>query len=853
VDAVREFKVITNPFSAEYGRMAGGQVQVVTKSGTNEFHGSVYEYLRNDNLDARNFFDGSTLPEFKRNQFGFSLGGPIVKDKNFFFGNFEGLRERLGITQVSIVPDSGAHQGLFAGAGGVVQNIGVAAAVKPYLDLYPLPNRRVFGDGRGEFAWTDPQTTNENFYLGRVDHNFNKFLGFGESNSLQARYSIDQAQRDSSQNLVAARVENTRTQYLSLILNTVVSPRVVNRMQGAYNRSLLAAFNPPGERLLATGRPEIMKLGNAHLNGLSSIGVGSGIAGIGGDTLSPRKFILNLFQFKNDVSVQAGKHSLNIGVNAEKMDNNWLHTFRAVGSFSFSNFPNFLRNIPASFITVQPDSSFNRSFRQWLFGWYVQDDFRVSNRLTLNLGLRHEFITVPTEKWGRLYILKDLFNPNADPLKDPVQGFFENPSLKNFAPRIGLAWDPTGSGKTAIRAGFGMFHSQLINNTWRFPAAQTETLCKAADLRSATAPVDFPNAFTTQRSLLGGSIAIQGIVPKPDQPTTLQYTLNIQRELARDLVVTMEYSGSRGYQIARVSDWNQRVPVRQPDGRLFFGPTAQIYNTRAERYWINTYDAASWYNALRVSASRRFGGNFGFQTSYTFSKSIDYQSNQQGGTDFSNEGVGYRVAPPPFLVPPSDSKGLSSFDVRQNFTSSFNYNLPIGSGHALSLGPTGDKILGGWSINGIVRLVGGVPLQISGSRTSNGRTFTRWGDLDGGAPNLIPGRTVVVRPQNPDRYYDPTAFALPEPGYFGNLGRHVGTGPGVATADLSFFKGFSIKENITGQFRGEFFNLLNRPNFSLPSSTAFDSTTFGYSTTAGRISSTVGTSRQIQFALRLVF
>lgn len=860
VDAVREFKVITNPYSSEYGRMAGGQVQIATKSGTNDLHGSFYEYLRNSALDARNFFDpGAEPPPFKRSQFGGSAGGPVVRDRTFFFGNFEGLRQRQGLTQISTVPDRNAHLGLIPNAAGVLQNIGVQPNVRPYLELYPLPNLQVFTNGTGQFAWTNNHKTDEDYYLGKIDHNFDKFLGFGESNNFQGRYSIDTAEHDSAENIIADRVDLTRSQYLSLTLNTVVSPRVVNRGQVAYNRSRIASFNVAGERLLASGNPNIMKLANVQLQGYGSIGPGSGVTGIGGDTLSPRNFVLNLFQYKDDISIQAGRHSLTLGANVEKFDNNWLHTFGAVGSFSFQNLTAFLRGQATSFTADTPDSSFFRTFRQMMFGWYLQDDFRVSSNLTLNLGIRHEWITVPVEKYNRLYIFKDLFNPNApDPLTTPVQGFFKNPSLKNFAPRFGLAWDPKGNGKMAIRAGFGVFHSQLINATWRFPAAQNTPIFLRETIIASAVPngglIDFPNAFKTQAHLLGGAINIQGIDPEPKQPVTLQYSLNIQRELFKDTVVTLEYTGIRGFYLERVTDWNFRVPVKQADGRLFFGPNAPIFNPKADRYWINSFDSASWYNAFRLNFNRRFGDKFGYQASYTFSKSIDRLANVSGGTDYSNDSMGQRSAGGPLRMPPEDDQGPSGFDVRQSFTSSFTYNVPIGSGHALTLGRAGDMILGGWSINGIIKMAAGAPIQISGARTSNSRALPSYGALGGGPPDLVPGRSSnPVRPGNPDQYVDPTAFSLPPVGYFGNLGRHTAIGPGLRSFDLSFFKSFSVGEKLKGQFRGEFFNVFNRANFSLGGVTLFDSTTFGYSPTAGRITSTNSSSRQIQLALRFVF
>lgn len=880
VDAVREFKVVTNPFSSEYGRMSGGVVQVVTKSGTNEFHGSLYEYHRNDNLDASGYFEpavldssgafiGKETPEFKRNQFGGSLGGPIVSDKTFFFGNYEGLRESLGSTARSTVPDRNVHLGLLNDGDGNLQNLGVDPEIAPFLALYPLPDpANEFGDGTADLFWEDNEVTTSDYVLARVDHNFGSFLGFGESNALETRYTFDDSEVVLPQ--LAGMTFNTngsRSQYASVALNTVVSPQSVNRLQVAYNRSKFTVFSTPGPIVEAAGGSDFLTLGGGlppwHM--MTQINPGSGVSQIGSATATPRLLILNLYQLQDDLSYNFGRHSLKFGFNLEFMNNNWLHSFSAAASFSFRQLDDYMTNVPRSFTSTTGDTEHFRSFQQQLFGWYVQDDFQVSPSVSLNLGLRHEFVTEVKEKWDRIHLVPCYAEPVCDPVDDSTQGFFKNPSLLNFAPRLGVAWDVFGTGKTSLRAGFGVFYTQIINNSYRTQAAQTVPLFKRGTVSDFDQPVDFPNAFVTQQDLIGGVLAVQSVEEEPDQPTSLQYSFNIQHEVIPNTLVTVEYAGNRGYNLQRIRDYNTRVPVVESDGRLFFGPADHniaigdepnpIFNPGAERLWIILWDGDSWYHALRLALQRRFTSNLSFQFTYAYGKSIDTGSNLSGSGQFGSEGGGgLRAAPPGFGTDAiANRKGLSAFDVRNNFSANFSYALPVGSGQAYALGGLANTILGGWSVNGVLRFADGTTLEVHGSRASNLRT-NEFGDLSSDPANIVAGRKAnTVFPQNPDKYFDVTVFELPEPGYFGDAGRHVVIGPGVANVDFSLFKTTAIAETVSLQFRAEFFNVMNRPNFGSPREQIFNSRTFEVDSRAARITSTNGTMRQIQFALRLMF
>jgi hypothetical protein len=366
-------------------------------------------------------------------------------------------------------------------------------------------------------------------------------------------------------------------------------------------------------------------------------------------------------------------------------------------------------------------------------------------------------------------------------------------------------------------------------------------------------PIDFPNAYETQRELLSGSIAMETMQFDIEQQRALRYALSVQREVRPGLAVDLAYSRSRNYDYAGMQDINQRVPEVLEDGRLFFGPNAPIFNPRMERIRTRRSDGDAVYDALTVGLRHRYHQGFSFQMSYTWSKAVDTGSNVQGSSDFANDGGDlYRQPPPPFIEEYRQlNRGLSAFDVRHNLVINGSYELPI------QLSGVAQAILGNWAINGIVRLAGGPPFSPdNGSRASSQRDV-RWGDVQSGAPDLLPGYSAnPVRPQNPDQYFDPAGFALSEPGFFGNLGRNTMIGPGIATVDLSLFKRHRLDrlgDQGTVEFRAEFFNLLNRPNFGLPNASLYENATKQLSPVVGRITGTSTSSRQIQFGLKLMF
>lgn len=812
VEAVREFAVISNAYSAEYGRHTGGVVNAVTKSGTNEFHGSIYEFLRNDNLDARNFFDRQK-PEFKRNQFGGAVGGPIVKDRSFFFGNYEGLRERLGLTQIFNVPNEAVRRGFLP-------------TLQPLIaKLYPLPNGRDFGDGRAEFIRSDNRRTDDDYVTARVDHKWS------DSDSLSGRYTVDDASRLVPNSVNAEESQITRNQYVTLAHDRIFSPTLINRFNFGFSRTRTSVSDlpfPGFDRVTFTRFTG--QAGNLSVSGLGAVG--------GTD---PKTFITNSLQFKDDVTYIKGEHSVKFGVNLERQQHNTFAASNAAGQFDFQSLGDFLANRTeqALFGTLE---NLDRYLRQNIVGFYAQDDLRLRPNLTLNLGLRYEFITVPTEKYGRVaQALEERFFLPGVTAKDIVIGdpAFKNPSLTNFAPRVGFAWDPTGSGKTSVRGGVGIFHEQLIFWTYKLLIDQAAPFALEGRLISRDGPIDFPNAFFTQFARISGAPRYEAFAFKPDQPYVFKYSLEVQREIVPDLAIKVGGSASRGVHLGRFFNINGRVAQVRPDGRLFFSATAPVYNPNFGRARHRVFDGTSDYYAFRLELNKRFSAGLQFQTSYTLAKATDDGTSITGSTDFRSDGG----SPRHFSI---KEHALSAIDVRQNLTFNFVYDLP-GTGRSGAAG----QLLGGWSINGITRVSSGNPFSIV-----NG--FDRSRTIEGGNyPDLAPGRSNnPIRPGNPDQYYDPTAFALPEPGFLGNLGRNTAIAPGTVTFDFSLTKNMAVPifgEQGRVQFRAEFFNLFNRANFGLPNRSVFDRTRLLPRPDAGRITRTITTSRQIQFGVRIAF
>jgi hypothetical protein len=811
VDAVQEFRVLTNAYSAQYGGASGGVISIITKSGTNEFHGTGFEFLRNDNLDARNFFDVQK-PEFKRNQFGFAVGGPILKGKTFFFGTAELLKERLGRSIVTTVPSLSARQGP------------VNPAVVPYLNaFYPLPNGRDFGGGLAEYTFPFKQNTDETYWQGRIDHKFS------QNNSFFGRYTFDDAARVLPTNYpILVDAIASRHQYITLEDTYVISPTLVNTARFSVSRTRITesstTSSPVDASLFFTSGGD--KLGALLIGGMRTL------AGLS-DSNAPQ----NVFSFSDDMTMVTGTHSLQWGALLTRQQLNLFQDRFSPGQYSFSSVQQFLAGRPSQLtIDLTQGGGTTSYIRNTLFGAYFQDAFKVRRNLTLNLGLRMEFSTVPKERFGHSIGLP---NPLTDPATT-VGPIFKS-AQKNWAPRVGVAWDVRGDGKTVVRTGFGIFFDN--NPVPFFVSGGALTTNPPFHVTVAIANPNFPR-HNLSAVTASGQLSLFPVAYDWKTPRRLQYNLAIERQLFGNTVFSAAYAGARGKDLLRSGDINLAAPQVLANGQPFFAANSPRLNLNFGPIDLKRADGDSWYDAMLLKLRSQLGPGFQMQASYTFSRSIDNTS-----APFQNEAIGStsQVWDPRY---PEMDRGLSDFHRKHNLVGNFTWDLPFAKGQ----GGFSEAFIGGWALSGIVTVQSGNPFTPGIQGNWSGNRNVREGME---RPNLLSGfnaSNIILG--GPDQYFDPKAFALPTRGTFGNMGRNVLIGPGISTVDLSFTKRFPLGLLGDGgrlQLQADFFNILNHANFNLPSRVVFAgvSPTESPLSTAGRISSTTTSSRQLQLGLRL--
>ena len=820
MDTIREFRVQANAYSAEFGRNSGGQVNVLTKSGTNQFSGSAFQFHRNDAFDARNFFDVDEKPDFRRNQFGGTLGGPITANRTFFFVGYEALIERLGRTISTVVPDDNARLGILP-----TGTIPVNPAVAPYLAEFPRANGPSLGQGLAVFNFPFNQTLDQHFVQGRIDYNF------AAGRQLFARYTLD----DTAQFLPTdypqfPREFFSRNQFFTSEYRHVFSPSTLTTARVGFSRTRI------GQNVEArTSQPLDEFVPGRGIMGDIDI---AGLRRFGPQSSANLRLVQNVFSFQNDYIHTRGRHVLKAGGLVERYQDNMVNPTFSLGIYAFPNFPAFLRNTPNNFIGLTPEAQFDRYWRFTLFGFYAQDDFQITPRLTLNGGLRYEFTTLPADKYGR-----DVAMPS---LSDPVETIgplYKNPTYTNLSPRAGLAWDIFGDGRTSMRGGYGLYfntnnHQNLIVTVTNPPFTPRPVIVNPT----------FPNPPFDRAA----AISIRPIQYDLENPRVHVYNVNVQRELWWRTAVTIGYAGSRGRHLLRSSDVNTAVPVIQPDGTPFIPAQTPRRNRSFSTIELKSSDGDSWYNALILDVRRRWSNGVSFQSSYTFSKSED---TTQASTFFSDATNGTTSAMPEFI--PDYNRGPSDFDVRHNLLVNFSWELPF----ANTLAGVAGAVLDGWHVSGIWTARSGQPLTVF---VAANRSRSQWNPSRGpgigqdrpsyapgfGADNAVLGRV--------DQWFNPAAFVLQPAGTFGNTGRGDFRGPNLRTLDLSLAKQArlaALGNNARIEFRIEAFNVLNRANFGIPELRAFAGTSDNEAplATFGRITNTVTSARQIQLGVRMTF
>jgi len=834
VDAVEQVSVLGSNYPAEYGRTSGGVINVVTRSGANDFHGDVYEFLRNSALDARNYFDGP-IPPFKRNQFGGSAGLPIHKDSTFVFGDYEGLRQSLGVTTVDTVPSAAARSGqLSTGA------IHVDPAIGRFLDaFYPLPNGPLLNGGdTGIFSFPGQEITNENYFTFRVDR---KLSGEDTLYSTYMRDSSKTVQPDAFNNLLSNTVSSR--QVATIHEQHIFRPNLLNSGRIGFSRAvgIIGGVSKVLNPLMLD--PSYGYLPSHYAGEIHSVpGVTDflGAPSTQGPLPTSRSLSWNSFQGGDDVFFTHGIHAIKFGALVDHTQSNEASFGDSNGVFRFDSLPLFLTNQPHVFQGTITSPIPVVGLRQTLFGAYVQDDIRARQNATINLGLRYEMVTVPSEAHDHTSVLRNL--TDAQP---QVGGpLFLNPTLRNFEPRLGVAWNP-GRGRTLIRSGFGIFDVLPLPYEFNLSFQRAVPFVDAVVIDTLPAGAFPTGAFQIAGSASGIAYYAQH---DPKRNYVMQWNLSVAQELSSTMALTLGYVGSRGiHQPYRVDNIDMVLPTLTPVGYVFPpAATSQPLNPNFGRINANLWLADSYYDALQVDFAKRASHGFDFHAAYTWGKSIDTLSATEADDAFPN-GLFNQ-----FFFNPRTSRGLSDFNVAQAVVASFNWEIP---------GPESNwKVVrwaaSGWQLGGLYKASTGQPF----TAILGGDPVGQKVDETSEPPDRItgPGCQTLTNPGNPDHYIKTQCLAFPNPSNrWGNLGRNTLIGPGQSKLDASIFKNNRIQrisETFNAQFRAEFFNILNHTNFSSPTSNnvVFDQNGVPVPS-AGLITSTQTTSRQIQFALKLIW
>ncbi len=830
LDGIQEYRVLTNAFPAEYGGVMGSQTVMVSKAGTNQFHGSVFQYHRDRNLEAANYFDKpGERTQFSRNNYGGSFGGPLRQNRLFFHGTIEYARVRRGTTTVSNTLPAAAHVD-----GVLVPRIN--SAIKPLVDLYPLPNAP--GD-RYAFVFTQPAS--DLYGQVRVDANLT------EKSTVFGRYTVTDGDITAPTFFPGYETHaETRSRYMTLSENHIVSPTVVSTTRVSYSRpdAHYIADHPP--QLLTDPRYNFLP---SEAMGIVSIG---GVTDMGPSANFPRAFAGKEYTASNDTNISAGRSSWKFGVRVNRVEQFVQQAFSRGGQASFANVTAFLLGMPNFTRAPSPGSSNSKTLTYTAFGVYAQNDFKASDRLTLNLGLRYEPQTRYKEKFGRESAIRNILTDPAATL-GPM---FKNNTLRDVSPRFGFAWDVRGNGRTAVRGAaarlydLGNMATPLVQAVAGTPPFSSLSRVNNAPF---TVPFELPAEGTPQ--------ALRIIDYNLAAPNMWHYNVAVERELIASMALTVAYAGSRGINLIRTAEGNPRKPSQAlADGRPFWTGL----EPRVSPYWntieLKVADSKSQYNSLQLRLNQRLSRGLQFQNSLTWASAKDnfsaFSNTDLGGADG-------QAGDNPFDRDRDWAPMLT--DVRFNYRFNLVYRLP----DAFTSGSIAAALLNTWQVATIVQATSGQPFTPA-LMTNRSRSGVLGGQAGIDRPDLLPG----VKPKDvtkgvsrgcgsikagtpvgtADLWFDPCAFSIPQLGTLGNAPRNGFRLPGYSRVDLSLMKMIPIGGTARTELRVDVFNVFNRVNLGIPDRIVYGALADVENplVTAGTITS-ADAARQAQLSVRVSF
>jgi hypothetical protein len=890
IDSIQEFQVQTNNYSAEYGRNSGSVVNLITKSGTNDLHGSVYEFMRNDAVDARNFFADPTkpAPELRLNQFGTTLGGPIRKNKTFFFFDYEGFRQRAGITEVTVVPTAAQRQGFFVNSSGNTVQVPVTPTSAALFQLYPTPNTNLPG---GNFVSSPILSNDTDQALLKIDQHI------GQNDLLTARYSYTRFNEFSpfagGQQTTAIPGYGTfntgATDLASLAYTHFFNMSSFNEFRFGYTRDEGVGYNQAGPQAATygfnTGWPANSPYNLGDIPNFTMAGGlvsnGGSISNLGPNNNNPGGTFQNLLQFVDHFTRLTARHTMVFGTDIRNVRDNRFYDLDEIGQLSFSGTLNpegilnplvdFAEGLPSDSLHFVGDS--HRSYRTTSFDFFAQDSFKLKPNLIFNYGLRYEFNTPLYDATGRASTFRpNLFTTYLSPTADQTnlatleasgmiteqQGGLYNPDYKNFAPRLGLAWSIDKQNMTVLRVGYGIFYDtvegQIPGNVLLNPPF-------LPDYYDSAPGVGWPNSFVPS-----GFPVITVTPANLPTPYSQSWNLDIQRQLPWHMMFEAAYVGSTGTHLPRFVQINQAyitqaqinaltpdvvtrmelMGIPPPVAMHLAGNIASIPNIARVPYfgYAQIFQAedvvSSYYDALELNLTARASHGLTFGIADTYGKSIDgasvfYGSGANSTTIFAQNN--YDLAA---------EKGLSDFDIRDRFVANFVYQVPT-IRNLWHEAP--HRLADGWQLTGILTVQTGQPFSVL---TGANQSSTGLGD---DRPDVVGNPNSG--PQTVAQWFNTSAFMLNAPLTFGDAGRNIVTGPGFSNFDFAIIKDTAITERVNLQFRAESFNLLNHPNFALPRN-VMSAPNFGAlfqtpDVAQGTVGLGSGGPRLLQLALKLNF